>query len=160
MGKIILSSKLMHYIAKTEEIIEKIAFRQIIKERKMKKVPQVNLRDCVEEENRIIFVVEKGQLGLVLGKKANNLDVLKKEFKKDIKIIEYDQDPAKFVENIFKPYKIKEISIDHQSSGKVVAQISAPPEEKGKIIGKSGRNIKSANLIASRHSEVNEVKIV
>ena len=82
MGKIILSSKLMHYIAKAEEIIEKIAFRQIIKERKMKKVPQVNLRDCVEEGDRIIFVVEKGQLGLVLGKKANNLNVLKKGIQK------------------------------------------------------------------------------
>jgi N utilization substance protein A len=160
MGKIILSNKLMHYIAKAEEIIEKMAFKQLIRERRIKKIPQIKVKDCVEEVDRIIFVVEKGQLGLVLGRRANNLEVLKKEFKKDIKIIEYDRDPAKFVENIFKPYKVEGISIDHQSSGKIIAQVSASPEEKGKIIGKSGRNIRSANLIAPRHTEVSEVRVV
>jgi N utilization substance protein A len=160
MGKIILSNKLMHYIAKAEEIVERMAFKQLIRERRIKKIPKVKVKDCVEEEDRIIFVVEKGQLGLVLGKRANNLEALKKEFKKDIKIIEYDQDPAKFVENIFKPYKIEGISIDYQPGGKIIAQVLASPEEKGKLIGKSGRNVRSANLIASRHTEVNEVRVI
>jgi hypothetical protein len=43
MEKIILSNKLMHYIAKAGEIVEKMALKQSIRERRIKKIPQVKL---------------------------------------------------------------------------------------------------------------------
>jgi N utilization substance protein A len=160
MGEIVLSSKLMYYIAKAEEIIDRLTLKQMVRSKKLKKSPHVKVLDCVDEDDRIILVVGNGQLGMAIGKQACNLATLKKEFKKDIKIVEFDENPEKFVENIFKPYKIEGIKIDHYPNGKTVAEVTASPQEKGRIIGRSGRNIKSANEIATRHTNLSEVRVL
>ena len=39
-----------------------------------------SIRDCVVEDDRVVFVVEKGQLGIAIGSKAKNLEKLRISF--------------------------------------------------------------------------------
>lgn len=50
------------------------------------------IRDCIVEDDRIVFVVEKGHLGAAIGSKAKNLEKLRNLFKKNVKFVEYDAD--------------------------------------------------------------------
>ena len=70
------------------------------------------IKDCVVEDDRIIFVVEKGNMGVAIGIKAKNLEKLRTLFKKSVKFVEIDEDKKKFIENLCKPYDVKSIEIE------------------------------------------------
>src|SRR5512136_781123 len=71
-----------------------------------------SIRDCVVEEDRVVFVVEKGQLGIAIGSKAKNLEKLRSLFKKSVKFVEFDNDKARFVSNLCKPYEVTKVSLE------------------------------------------------
>ena len=48
---------------------------------------KANIIYCLVEEDRIIFVIEKGQIGLAIGPKAKNLEKLRSLFKKNVKFV-------------------------------------------------------------------------
>ena len=48
-------------------------------------VTKAHILDCLNIDDRIIFIVQKGQLGAALGMKAKNLERLRGLFKKNIK---------------------------------------------------------------------------
>ncbi len=52
----------------------------------------VDILDILISEDKLIFVVRKGQLGAAIGKKAKNLSLLRNRFKKTIKFVEEDDD--------------------------------------------------------------------
>ena len=116
------------------------------------------IRDCIVEEDRIIFVVEKGQLGIAIGNKAKNLEKLRQLFKKNIKFVEYDQDQNRFIRNLCKPHQINNLVIDGEENARVV-KITVNPRDKSKIIGKDGRNINMIRKLAQRHHPIKDVQI-
>ena len=114
--------------------------------------------DCFITDNKLIFVVEKGQIGLALGPKAKNLERLRNRFKKSIKFVEYDDNKEKFLVNLFKPYKTK--SIDFEENGEsVIAKVTVELSDKSKIIGKGGKNIEVIRELARRHHSIKDVQI-
>ena len=45
-------------------------------------ITKTHILDCINLEDRIIFIVQKGQLGAAIGIKAKNLEKLRNLFKK------------------------------------------------------------------------------
>jgi len=121
-------------------------------------VTKARIIDCLVEEDRVVFVVEKGQLGLAIGSKAKNLVKLRNLLKKTVKLVEYDDDIQRFIFNLCKPYKVKDIQLDSTSDG-VLAKITVEPSDKSKLIGKNGKNIAIIRLLAQRHHPVRDVQI-
>lgn len=121
-------------------------------------VTKANILDCLNMEDRIIFIVQKGQLGLALGLKAKNLERLRGLFKKNIKFVEFDSDKEKFIHNLFKPYKINKITLEDNNNS-VIAKIEVDVSDKSKIIGKDGRNIEVIRKLAWRHHSIKDVQI-
>ncbi|HER45392.1 MAG TPA: NusA-like transcription termination signal-binding factor, partial [Thermoplasmatales archaeon] len=68
------------------------------------------IRDCIVEDDRVVFIVEKGQLGIAIGSKAKNLERLRSLFKKSVKFVEFDEDKTRFVKNLCKPYEVKKVT--------------------------------------------------
>ncbi|HDD57740.1 MAG TPA: NusA-like transcription termination signal-binding factor, partial [Thermoplasmatales archaeon] len=66
-------------------------------------VTKVDVVDCVETEDKIIFVLKKGFIIFALGRNARNVDTLRKFFKKNVRFVELDDDEEKFIVNLFKP---------------------------------------------------------
>ena len=121
-------------------------------------VTKTNIMDCLNLEDRVIFIVQKGQLGAAIGIKAKNLERLRSLFNKTIKFVEFDEDKEKFIINLFKPYKVNNITLEGDDES-IVAKVQVDISEKSKIIGKGGRNIELIRNLARRHHSIKDVQI-
>ena len=136
---------------------------------------RARIKDAVDEGERIVFITEKGHLGQALGKEAKNLQMMRDLLKKDVKFVEWDEDKQIFIRNLFKPFDVASIRMETlavavpgemDASGqpvtkiKIRAIVEVEAKDKGKAIGKAGRNISSIRHIAKRHQEIDEVQIV
>lgn len=118
-----------------------------------------SIRDCVVEDDRVVFVVEKGHLGIAIGSKAKNLEKLRSLFKKNVKFVEFDEDKARFVQNLCKPYEVTKVNVEGDGDDSVV-RIEVKPHDKSKLIGKGGRNINMIRKMAQRHHPIKDVQII
>jgi N utilization substance protein A len=118
-----------------------------------------SVKDCVvdEDNDKIIFVVKKGEMGLAIGRGGSNINRVKKLLGKKIEIVEHSDDVVEFLENIFKPIKVK-VSMTERN-GKKVAIVNVDFKDKGLAIGKDGKNINKAKVLVSRHHDVDDVVI-
>ena len=122
------------------------------------KITNTDILDCMIAEDKLIFIVRKGQLGAAIGSKAKNLEKLRNLFKKTIKFVEFDDDKERFIVNLCKPYKINNITLDGEGEN-IVAKIEVDISDKSKIIGKGGRNIDIIRKLAKRHHSIRDVQI-
>ena len=120
---------------------------------------KADIIDCIVTDDRLIFLVEKGQLGAAIGIKARNLARLRDLFKKTIKFAEFDGDKKRFIFNLCKPYKVNNIVLE-ESGGTTIAKIEVDQSDKSKLIGKDGRNIEIIRQLARRHSSIKDVQIL
>ncbi len=136
---------------------------------------RARIKDAVDEGERIVFITEKGHLGQALGKEAKNLQMMRDLLKKDVKFVEWDEDKQIFIRNLFKPFDVASIRMETlavnvpgemDAAGqpvtkiKIRAIVEVEAKDKGKAIGKGGRNISSIRHIAKRHQEIDEVQVV
>jgi N utilization substance protein A len=112
------------------------------------------VKDCLAIPDKIIFVVAEGKLGKAIGRNSCNLKNLKSMLKKEIAIIEYSENVSRFIKNIFYRYKVKDVKIEE---GK--AEITVDALDKGRAIGKDGRNLKIAKELVSRHYEIKSLVV-
>ena len=122
------------------------------------KTTKTDIIDCTIAEDNLVFIVRKGQLGAAIGRKAKNLEKLRSLFKKNIKFVEFDEDKEKFVLNLCKPYKVKNINLENEGDS-VIARVEVELSDKSKIIGKGGRNIEIIRELARRHHSIKDVQI-
>ena len=123
------------------------------------KVTGAGIKDCIVDDDRVVFIVEKGQLGIAIGSKAKNLEKLRQLFKKSVKFVEFDEDKTRFVQNLCKPYNVTKISFEGNDEANVV-RVEVNPRDKSKVIGKGGRNINLIRKMAQRHHHIKDVQIV
>lgn len=119
---------------------------------------KTDILDCMVTEDKLIFIVKKGQLGAAIGIKAKNLERLRGLFKKNIKFVEFDSDKERFIINLFKPYKINNVSLEGEDDATVI-KVEVEISDKSKIIGKGGRNIDIIRKLARRHHSIKDVQI-
>ena len=85
------------------------------------KITKVTPRDCLDDEkqDRLIFVVNEGKMGLAIGKNGSNIKSLQNLLKRNIELVEYYNDPIKFLKNLLNAKLINEIKIylknDHRN---------------------------------------------
>ncbi len=121
-------------------------------------VTKTHVKDCIETDDKLVFIVDKGQLGMAIGKAGETLRRLREMMKKNIDIIEYSPDVERFVKNIFHNYSVTTVKVD-QREGKKIVTVGIDPKDKGKAIGKAGKNLKLARDIAARHHNVDSMTI-
>ncbi|HEC81196.1 MAG TPA: NusA-like transcription termination signal-binding factor [Thermoplasmatales archaeon] len=122
-------------------------------------ITKVDVIDCVETDDKIVFVIRKGFLGMAIGKDAKNLEKLRTLFKKGVRFVEFDQDEKQFIINLFKPFQITNMTIERVGE-RVTAKVEVPQRDKSKIIGKNGKNVQLIRLLAKRHSSVEDIQIL
>lgn len=116
------------------------------------------VKDCVadEQENKILFVVKKGDMGLAIGRKGSSILKVKQALGKKVEVLEYSEDAIEFLRNVFHPYRVKNVSLTANGSKKV-ALVSIDDRDKSRAIGRGGSNIKKVKMLASRHHGIDEV---
>ena len=118
-------------------------------------------RDCVEDDKqgRVIFVVNTGKMGLAIGKGGTHIKSLQNIVKKNIELVEFDEDPAKFLTNLLNPKLVSEVKINKRADGSNQAIVLVDPRKKGIVVGREGRNAEKARLLAKRYFGITSVLI-
>jgi N utilization substance protein A len=120
-----------------------------------------NVKDCIvyDEQNRVVFVVKEGEIGMAIGKGGRNIHVLERMTGKKHEIIEYSEEPVQFIKNALKPAMVKEVRITERPNGKTIAVVAVNPRDKGVAIGKNGKNAERLRFLAKRYFQIQNVSI-
>ena len=114
--------------------------------------------DCVDAVDKLIFVVKEGDIGKAIGKKGENIAKLKRLMNKDIHVVEYSDQPDKFVANVFRNFDVKSVQIE-QRGDVVHATVTVESTKKGRAIGKDGRNLRVSRDLIARHHPIQSVSV-
>jgi N utilization substance protein A len=115
------------------------------------------LKDCFIQNEKVIFMVQEGDIAKALGKHGINIQKLEKLLNKKIKIIEFSTDILRFVKNVVHPLQVKEI---HEKEGVIVI---IPPDTKtrGYLIGRGAVNLRNTESIVKRYYPgIQEIKVM
>src|SRR5439155_10261387 len=103
-------------------------------------------------------VVKEGDIGKEMGKKGDNIAKLKRLMNKDILVVEYSEQPDKFVENVFRNFDVRSVQIGER--GDVVhATVTVESTKRGRAIGKDGRNLRVSRDLIARHHSIQSVSV-
>lgn len=124
-------------------------------------ITRATARDCVEDErqNRVIFVVNTGKMGLAIGKGGAHIKSLQNIVKKNVEIVEFDDDPTKFLKNILNGKLISDIKISKRPDDSLQAIVVVDSGKKGIVVGREGRNVEKARFLAKRYFGITSVLI-
>lgn len=119
-------------------------------------------RDCIIDDkmDRVIFVVHKGQMGMAIGKGGTNIKQLQNAITKKIELVEYSDNPINFIKNIFNSNMVQDVRISERESGIKNAIVVVDMKKKGIVVGKDGRNVDKARMLAKRYFNINNVLIL
>ena len=124
-------------------------------------VTKTTARDCLDDEkqDKIIFVVNEGKMGLAIGKGGSNIKSLQNILKRNVELVEHFDDPIKFLKNILNPKFVNEVKLDTKQDGSLQAIVIVDQGKKGLVVGREGRNAERARLFAKRYFNISNVLI-
>jgi N utilization substance protein A len=76
-----------------------------------------------------------------------------------VELVEFDEDPAKFLTNLLNSKLISEVKINKRADGTKQAIVLVDPRKKGIVVGREGRNAEKARLLAKRYFDISSVLI-
>ena len=118
---------------------------------------KAHVKDCMVDpkKNKITFVVNEGQAGIAIGKGGMNIKKLEEKLKKRVEVLEFSQDPIKFLTNIFRPIKITNAYVSEKSSGSKALHAQIAKGNLGMIKAK----MKTARDLIGKYFKFDEVSI-
>jgi N utilization substance protein A len=119
-------------------------------------------RDCIVDNRneRIIFVINPGDMGLAIGKSGSSIKKASDVMGKRIEVVEYSADPSQFLRNCFLPAQVTGIDFDTNEEDQQIALIEVRDEDRGLAIGKAGKNIFKAKVLAQRQHDIADVQLM
>ncbi len=116
-------------------------------------VTGAHVKDTLETDAEVYFVVAEGEYGLAIGKGGAKIKSTERAIKKPIKIFEYSPDLETFVRNMIP--EAQHISI---MDGDVRVKIGA--SDRARVIGKGGARAKSIGKFLERLHDVKSFKVI
>ena len=125
-------------------------------------VTSASARDCIVDDKmeRVIFIVNKGHMGLAIGKGGATIKQLQNVVAKKVELVEYSDNASEFIRNILNSEMVNAIKINERSDGSKQAVVFVDPKRKGVVVGREGRNAEKARLLAKRYFQISNVLIV
>lgn len=120
---------------------------------------RATVRDCIidNDENRIIFLVKPGDMGLAIGRNGINIKRLKKLLGRNIEVVEHADTIEELAKNALAPARVLNVKVFQTPSGKKKVIVTVNPQDKGIAIGKAGRNVARARMILKRYFDIDSV---
>ena len=125
------------------------------------KITRTTARDCLDDErqNKTIFVVNQGKMGLAIGKGGSNIKSLQNILKRNVELVEHFDDPIKFLKNILNPKLVNEVKLNTMQDGSLQATVIVDQNKKGLVVGREGYRAERARLLAKRYFDISSVQI-
>ena len=118
-----------------------------------------HIKDCYADDvlKCITFVVQPGQLGRAIGKKAMNVKRMQEKINKNIRVIEFNPNLLEFIKNMVAPLKIDRIG---QNEDGIVIIKGPDTKTNGLLIGRNAQNLRNLENNVRRYFEVKEIRVV
>ena len=112
------------------------------------------VKDCIVNDV-IFFIVHENEMGKAIGKQGSNIKRAENALKKKIRLVEFNNDVCRFVQNLIHPLKVREIKEEES----IVTIYVNDTKTRGMLIGRDRHNLNSINNIVKRHFDVVEIKV-
>jgi N utilization substance protein A len=118
-------------------------------------------KDCVLDPkmDRVIFIVNRGEMGLAIGKGGSTIKNVQRVIGKPVELVEWSDDPKEFIKNALSPQFVNDVRITEKVDGSKIAVVVVDQKKKGAIVGKEGRNAEKARLLARRYFDIGTIHI-
>lgn len=119
-------------------------------------------RDCIVDQKveRVIFVVNKGEMGLAIGRAGSTIRNIQKAIGKPVELVEWADDAKQLITNALNAQLVSDVRVTERPDGSSVATVLVEEKKKGAVLGKGGRNAEKARLLAKRYFRVETIHIV
>ncbi|NWG09561.1 MAG: NusA-like transcription termination signal-binding factor [Nitrososphaerales archaeon] len=119
-------------------------------------------KDCIIDNkmNRIIFVVNKGEMGLAIGRGGHAIKTVEKLIGKPVELVEYSEDPKEFLSNAINIKRINDVRLTEKLDGTKIGVIVVDQKDKGAAVGKGGKNAEKVRLLAKRYFQIENIHII
>ncbi|MBS3138879.1 NusA-like transcription termination signal-binding factor [Candidatus Woesearchaeota archaeon] len=113
------------------------------------------LKDSFEFDHTLYFVVEPGHIGKAIGKGGSTVRELQEKFKKHVRVVEYNSDVTRFVQNLIYPLKVDGITVEN---GKLIIK-SDDRAVRGQLIGRNAKNLNMLREVATRYFKISTIQV-
>ena len=122
-------------------------------------ITRISPKDCIIDKrlDRVIFLVKQGYVGPAIGRQGVHIKKLKNVLGKDVEIVEDDEQPERFIQNALVPASIEKVAVVKRKDKPTIAFVTVKRGQRGLAIGKDGRNIERARVLAKRHFDIENV---
>jgi N utilization substance protein A len=121
------------------------------------KVTKANVKDCIVniEKNKITFVVNEGQAGIAIGRGGMNIKKLEEQLKRRVEVLEFSEDPLRFLANIFRPIRILNAYVSEKSTGTKAFNAQIAKDNLGMVKAK----MKTAKELLEKYFHFDEINL-
>ncbi|MBN2367551.1 NusA-like transcription termination signal-binding factor [Candidatus Woesearchaeota archaeon] len=119
-------------------------------------ITHASVKDCIQQDERLVFIVNQGEIMKAIGKGGRNIKQMERNVKKKVKVVEYNPDLIEFVKNVVAPLKTADVSEDDG----VVKIIPPDSQTRGMLIGRGAVNLRGFEDIVKRYFPIKEIKVV
>ncbi|MDP2750726.1 MAG: NusA-like transcription termination signal-binding factor [Nanoarchaeota archaeon] len=113
------------------------------------------LKDAIDSDELLLFIVEENQIGKAVGKQGINVRKLEHAFNRKIKIVEFNADLKRFIENFVYPLSVREI----REENKIVTIIGQDRKTNGLLIGRDAKNLNFLKDVVRRYFDVENIRV-
>ena len=121
------------------------------------KITKTSVKDCFFDEDKLIFVVKTEQARKAVGKQGINVKKISEKTGKKIKIIEFNNDPVKFIRSFISPIKPKNVEREEN----IIKIEAESTKDKGLLIGRNAKNLENLKKHVRKYFvEIEDIKIL
>jgi len=111
------------------------------------KTTHAQVKDCFMEGDKLVFIVEQGEIGKAVGKGGSNIKNLSYAIKRPVRVIEFNREPTEFLKTLLYPLKPKAVSAEDD---KLIIR-AHDIKEKGQVYGREKTNLKRIQDVLSKY---------
>lgn len=121
-------------------------------------VTGAKLKDCIQydQNQRIVFIVNEGEIGKAIGKKGSNIRKLENMFNKKIRVVGFSHEITQFVRNMIAPLQVNNVE---EKEGEIIIT-GQDTKTKGLIIGRNKQNLNNLITMVKRYFDIEDIKVV
>jgi len=109
----------------------------------------------------LFLLLNPAMAARAIGKGGKNIKILKDSINKNIKVMEYSDDPLAIARNFIFPLKPKKVDFDAESEGKVLTIEFNTSRERRVLLNNNQSGLKHLKEIMNRyHKDITDVRIL
>lgn len=101
----------------------------------------------IDKDDRVVFIVNEGEMGKAIGKKGSNIKKVSNLLKKKVRVIEFSSDSVKFVKNAIYPIVAESVL----KEGEEIIIKDNETSKKALLIGRDQRNLKALQELVGKY---------